>query len=225
MPNSLKTSNPRFDARGLERHAPAPVFLSRPVYARALAELAACDRDLGRVLERHGPPPLWARKPGFPCLVHMILEQQVSLASARAAFEKLRREVSPLTPAGFLSLSDGALKRAGFSRQKSTYTRALARALQTRDLVLRDVARQPDEQAREALVRVKGIGRWTADVYLLMALRRPDVWPAGDLALEKALVEVKGPRDPERTARRWRPWRSVAARVLWHHYLRTRDRS
>lgn len=202
-------------ARSLDAHS----------YRRGLAELAGRDADLGRVLYELGPPPRWDREPGFATLVHIILEQQVSLASARACFGKLVATVGELTPENLLGLDDEALRTAGFSRQKTEYSRVLASALVNGDLDLEDVAARPDGEARERLMRLKGIGRWTADIYLLMALGRPDVWPAGDLALVVAAQKVKGlamrPTADEfrRLGEDWRPWRSIAARLLWHHYL------
>ncbi len=196
---------------------------------RAARALAARDRDLARVLELYGPPPLWAREPGFPTLVLIILEQQVSLASARAAFTRLLAAASPLTPQSFLALGDAALRAAGFSRQKAAYCRHLAALIADGELDLDALAGVSDEAARGALLKVKGVGPWTADIYLLMALRRPDVWPSGDLALAVAAHEVK--RLPARPtypqlddlARAWRPWRAVAARLLWNHYLKGRE--
>jgi DNA-3-methyladenine glycosylase II len=155
----------------------------------------------------------------------MILEQQVSLASARAAFDRLNEAVDPLTPPAFLRLTAPRLKRIGFSRQKTRYARELARALVRGTLDLDALARMDDDGVREALTRIPGIGRWTSDVYLLMALRRPDVWPSGDLALAVAAQDVKrlpgrpSPRELEELAEPWRPWRAVAARLLWCHYL------
>jgi DNA-3-methyladenine glycosylase II len=191
----------------------------------AAEDLSKRDPDLARVYERLGPPPLWDREPGFPTLVYIILEQQVSLASAKAAFDKLTKAVSPLDPTAFLTLDDPTLKAIGFSGQKGRYCRELAQAVLGGSL---DVERLPslsDEQVRTELVRIIGIGRWTADIYLLMALGRPDVWPRGDLALLKGAQDVKGlaapptPEEFEKLGEPWRPWRSVAARILWNHYL------
>ena len=159
----------------------------------------------------------------------MILEQQVSLASARACFNKLRAMTGRLTPRSFLARTDAQLKRAGFSRQKAAYCRGLAEALGSRRLDLQRLNRRPDAEVQTTLTELKGIGTWTAEVYLLMALKRPDVWPVGDLALAVAVQDVKRLRrrpEPERLlaiARPWRPWRSVAARMLWQHYLRQRS--
>jgi DNA-3-methyladenine glycosylase II len=183
------------------------------------------DPDLAQIIQMLGPPPLWAREPGFPTLIHIILEQQVSLASARAAFERLLAAATPLTPHSFLRFDDATLKAIGFSRQKMGYCRLLAESVMRRQLDLDALCGLPDADVRSALVQLKGIGPWSADIYLLMALRRRDVWPNGDLALITALQRVK--RLPERPARElfeeigqaWRPWRAVAARVLWHYYL------
>ncbi len=193
-----------------------------------VAVLTAQDADLAAVVHRWGPPPLWAREPGFPTLVHIILEQQVSLASARAAFDRLLALTTPLTPTRFLELDDATLRAVGFSRQKTGYSRHLAQAIVTGAFDIDGLAALPDDAARTALVARKGIGPWTADIYLLMCLGRPDVWPVGDLALQVAMQSIKGlAQRPtvvamETMGEAWRPWRAVAARLLWHHYLRER---
>lgn len=192
---------------------------------RAVGQVARADPDLAAVVEEHGKPPLWAREPGFPTLVHVILEQQVSLASARAAFDRLKAVASPLTPETFLTLDDETLLEIGFSRQKADYCRGLARSILSGELDLEALEHADAEDARARLLALRGIGPWTADIYLLMVLGHRDVWPVGDLALAKAmrsvkaLDEVPGPEEQERLAEVWRPWRSVAARLLWHHYL------
>lgn len=168
---------------------------------------------------------MWAREAGFSTLLHIILEQQVSLASARAAHNKLLATASPLTPQCFLELDDATLKTVGFSRQKSGYGRHLAQSIIEGTLDLQSLHTMSDDDVRSELVRIKGIGQWTADVYLLMVLRRPDIWPIGDLALAVAAQSVKrlksrpSPQKLEQLGRAWRPWRAVAARILWHHYL------
>jgi len=196
--------------------------------AAALDALARADPDLGAVVARFGPPPLWAREPGFPTLVHLILEQQVSLASAQAAFDRLRAATGPLTPAAFLALDDAALLAIGFSRQKARYGRALAAAVQDGSLDLGGLHALDDDGVDAALTAVPGIGPWTATIYRLMVLLRPDAWPVHDIALAQAIAEVRGlDRRPSAgemhaLADGWRPWRAVAARVLWHHYLSVR---
>jgi DNA-3-methyladenine glycosylase II len=194
----------------------------------AVAYLETRDADLAHLFSGAGPPPMWKREPGFPTLLRIVLEQQVSLSSARAAFRKLKETTHPLTPERFLQCSDGKLKKAGFSRQKATYCRELARSIVKGQLNLPGLKTMDDFMARSRLMVVKGVGPWTADIYLLRALLRPDVWPEADLALAKAVQELKGlpfrpqPDELERIARAWRPWRAVAARALWQFYLHGR---
>lgn len=202
--------------------------LTEELLARGVRILSRRDPDLARIVKTHGPPPMWARRPGFSTLIHIILEQQVSLASARAAYLRLRAAISPITPRRFLTLSDARLKAVGFSRQKTGYGRGLARAILDGQLDLDGLKRLDDASARSALLALRGIGPWTADIYLLMALRRPDVWPHGDLALAVAAQRVKSlsarPSYDELASMSdaWRPWRAVAARLLWHDYLSRR---
>lgn len=215
--------------------ASQPWPLSQETLAQGVAFLSRVDQDFARIAVQLGHPPLWARQPGFPTLVHIILEQQVSLASARAAFIKLQARTlaatlgTPgVTPATFLTLADDELKQIGFSRQKAGYCRELARSLLSNEIDLDALDGLDDPAARLALMKIKGIGPWTADIYLLMALLRPDIWPAGDLAIAAALQELKGlpsrpdPAELDRIALPWRPWRAVAARLLWHYYLSER---
>jgi DNA-3-methyladenine glycosylase II len=187
--------------------------------------LESKDRMLQSVVAQYGPPPLWEREQGFATLIFIILEQQVSLASARAAYDKLLMHMDPLTPDGFLGLTDDQLKGFGFSRQKTSYGCQLANAILDKSLDLANLADLDDEQAKAQLMQVKGIGSWSADIYLLRALGRPDVWPSGDLALAVAVQRLRGlatrpsPKELDSESRAWRPWRAVAARILWHYYL------
>jgi DNA-3-methyladenine glycosylase II len=192
---------------------------------RAVRILARRDPELAAIARQYGPPPLWAREPGFATLVHMILEQQVSLASARAVFERLRAALPAFEPASFLALDDSALKVVGITRQKTRYARELAHAIASDTLDLHGLGSLDDASVHATLTRVKGIGLWTSNVYLLMALGRPDAFPASDIALITAAHRVKRlrrrptPERLERMAENWRPWRAVAARLLWHFYL------
>ena len=192
---------------------------------QGLRVLGRRDRQLAQVLRRFGPPPMWTRVPGFPTLVHIILEQQVSLASAKAAFDRLGEAVTELTPESFLELTDAELLRIGFSRQKARYCRGLAVEVAAGRFRLDLLGRRSQERARKDLLEITGIGSWTADIYLLMALRKPDVWPTGDLALAEAMMRIKsldsrpGEEEQLQIAEAWRPWRSVAARIHWHYYL------
>lgn len=206
--------------------------LTRARLHDAVHELAARDRDLARIVRDFGQPPLWARPRGFPTVVRIILEQQVSLASAAALFARLERHFDgSLTPARVVERGEPALLALGLTRQKARYVTGLAAQIESGQLSLQRIARLPDAAAEQALVQVSGIGPWTAGVYLLMALRRPDVWPPGDLGLHKSLAEVRGlpavPSSAEAAdfALRWRPFRAVAARLLWHSYLSRRTKS
>jgi DNA-3-methyladenine glycosylase II len=208
------------------------IVITDDFFITAVTELAQRDADLAAVLEKYGRPPLWVRDPGFPTLVYIILEQQVSLASARAAYQRLLAATKQqLTPARFLRLSDDELKSIGFSRQKTLYTRLLAEALDRGHFDLGHLDDLHDDTARKMLTALKGIGNWTADIYLLSALRRPDIWPIGDLALATAVQEVKrlrvrpSPEKLERMSAPWRPYRAVAARLFWHAYLRKRGQN
>ena len=191
-------------------------------------ELAQRDTHLQAVITKHGYPPLWAREPGFPTLVKIILEQQVSLSSAQAAYDKLLTRINPLTPEQFLTLDDAELKQVGFSRQKTRYCRILAETIKCGELDLHQLVQLNDDEVSETLTALTGIGPWTAGVYLLMVLRRPDIWPRGDIALLTSMQEVKQlPERPDNEtaaliAEAWKPWRSVAARILWHNYLSER---
>ena len=190
----------------------------------ALEALAARDRDLARAYAACGLPPHRAIEPGFSGLLRIIVGQQVSTASAAAILRRLADLPDAERPEGFLALSEAQLKAAGFSRRKVAYGRALAAAVAEGQLDVAALAAAEDDAVQAALTALPGIGRWTAEVYLLFALRRPDVWPAGDLAVVKALAAVKNlpSRPDEATARQiaapWRPHRSAAARLLWHYY-------
>ncbi len=168
---------------------------------------------------------MWAREPGFETLVRIILEQQISLASAEAAFRRLILATGQVEPAAIVAIGEEGLRSAGQTRQKSRYLVGLARDVLDGRLDLDAVAAADDDDARTMLTSVVGIGRWSADIYLLMALRRPDIWPTGDLAIAGAMRRAKGmpalPTGPEQAvvAEAWRPWRAVAARLLWHAYL------
>jgi len=181
-----------------------------------------CMADIKRTC---GLPPLWAREADFATLIRIILEQQVSLASARAAFNRLLSLAEPLTPETFLQLDDETLKTAGFSRQKTGYGRNLARSVVDGNLDIAALSGMDDAEVRSELTKITGIGRWTADIFLLMALRRPDIWPKGDLALAVALQHLKkldsrpGFQELDELSEPWKPWRAVAARMLWHYYL------
>ena len=199
-------------------------------FGATVDQLTRRDAALAAVVDVHGIPSFWARTPGFASLVLFILEQQVSLASARAAYDRLTERIGTVEPAGILGSTDEALRSDGFSRQKTRYVRELADAV-VGGLDLASLAHRPDDEVRVRLMEIPGIGRWTADVYLLSCLRRPDVWPVGDRALQvgtKELLDLDSVPEPDELAEigdRWRPHRSTAARLVWHDYLSRRGRS
>ncbi len=197
--------------------------------ASACQMLAEKDSDLSFIYENYGTPPLWKRDEGFSTLVHIILEQQVSLASALSAFNKLQEKIGEITPENVLKLSDEELKDAYFSRQKTVYVRELAKAVLSGNLNLQNLRNLSDEDVKTELIKIKGIGTWTAGIYLLMAMSRADVMPKGDLALhiawqKLAKSELRPNSDEFQTiAEKWKPLRSVAARLLWHFYLQKKE--
>ena len=209
--------------------SPPPVpRLRRAGLAEAAHALAARDPMLGALVRAHGVPPLWSRPAGFPTLVRIIFEQQVSLASAKTLYARVAGGLGDMTPAAVLAAGDAGLRGLGLTRQKAASVHDLADHVARGALPIARLARMPDDEARAALMRVRGIGPWTADIYLLMGLGRPDVWPRGDLALHRVLQTLdpagRAPTADEASARAeaWAPWRAVAARILWQAYLNER---
>jgi DNA-3-methyladenine glycosylase II len=202
----------------------------KPLTAESLAQaaetLAARDRHLASIYKIHGVPPMWARRPGFSTLLRIVLEQQVSLVSARSMFERLKSNIQSFTPEGFIESGEPYLRSLGLTRQKAHYCIQVAHAF-TNDH-LKAIAKMNDEDAHARLLSIKGVGPWTANIYLLMALKRPDVWPNGDVALATAAGKLRKMKtrpsfiELARIAERWRPYRSVAARMLWQYYLAKR---
>ena len=186
------------------------------------------DKDLKRIIKTHGYPPMWTRPATFQSLILFILEQQVSLASAYAAFKKLKEKIGFVTPEKILSLSDEELRACYFSRQKMVYARELANAIQSKQLRLRKFSIAHEEEIRVELKKIKGIGDWTVDVYLMHSLQRVDLFPLGDIALVNSLKETKqlhpkvSKEDMLAIAEPWRPYRTIAAMILWHAYIQKR---
>jgi DNA-3-methyladenine glycosylase II len=199
--------------------------LTQKSLAAAARQLAARDELLANIHATYGDPPLWQRATGFRTLVHIILEQQVSLSSAKSMLLRLDAAIQPFTPDRFIGLGENYLRRLGVTRQKSAYLLHLSESIVSGRLRLRGLSRLSDDQALVRLTGIKGIGLWSANIYLLMAMRRADIWPAGDLALAVAIKELKGLRvkpsaeELEAIAEQWRPHRAVAARMLWQYYL------
>lgn len=191
--------------------------------------LAKMDADLAGIINQHGYPPMWTRPASFQSLILFILEQQVSLASAYAAFKKLKERIGFVTPSKILALSDAELRTCYFSRQKIVYARELAMAVQKKRLILKRLNDAHEDEVRHQLKKIKGIGDWTVDVYLMHSLQRTDLFPLGDIALVNSLKEVKRlPKDVSREkmlkiAEPWRPYRTIASMILWHAYIRNRN--
>ena len=202
--------------------------LTHESLGKAVIQLAKRDPDLAAVVEKFGPPPMWGRRPEFATLVRIIIEQQVSLAAARTMYKRLQAAAVSVTPLSVQQVGVNGLRALGFTGQKASYCVGLAETILEGQLDLARVARADLDDGRAMLLAVRGLGPWSVDIYFLMALRRPDVWPHGDLALADATHKVKRlPAKPDyrsltALAEQWAPLRSVAARILWHHYLSTR---
>lgn len=214
--------------RGIRDFRVKSTRLTTATLGTAAKSLAARDRILASTYQMHGAPPMWARRPGFPTLLRIVLEQQVSLVSARAMFERLKSNIEPFTPKAFIESGETYLRSLGVTRQKAHYCVQVAHAFTNGHLD--KIVRMNDEDAHATLVSIKGVGPWTANIYLLMALRRPDIWPDGDVALATAVGKLRKMNqrpsfvELAKIAERWRPYRSVAARMLWQYYLAERNR-
>jgi len=200
----------------------------RSNFEQLCQEMGRRDEGLQRILDEYGFPPMWTRPNRFASLVLTILEQQVSLQSAFAAYKKLTDYIGTPTPAKLLALSDEELRACYFTRQKMEYARGLALALQQRRLVLKQLETLPDETVRHQLTALKGIGDWTADIYLLHCLRRTDLFPTGDIALMNGIRLVRQLNQlSKEEALKWaeplRPYRSIATMIIWHFYIRKRN--
>ncbi|MES2371994.1 MAG: DNA-3-methyladenine glycosylase 2 family protein [Bacteroidota bacterium] len=197
--------------------------------ANVCNQLAKKDPHIKEIIKQHGYPPFWSRKPSFETLIHIILEQQVSLASAKAALVKLKEKIGAITPKKLLLLSDEELKACYFSRQKIVYARCLANAIESGEISIKKLQHLPDEEVRSSLTQIKGIGNWTVDVFLMMVLHRTDLFPTGDIALMNSVKHIK--QLPSHTtketilelAESWRPHRTVAAFLFWHAYIKRKN--
>jgi len=190
--------------------------------------LAQKDDDLKLIIDTYGYPPLFVRSPTFETLLHIILEQQVSLASAKAALNKLKEKIGSVLPEKLLLLTDIELRACYFSRQKIVYSRDLANAIINKQLNLNELILLPDETVRSKLKKIKGIGDWTTDVYMMMAMQRINLFPVGDIALVNSMKTIKSlPKQTDKDAlllmaEKWSPYRTVAAFLLWHAYIKKR---
>ena len=190
--------------------------------------VAAKDSNLKGIIDTYGYPPYWVRPNTFETLVLTILEQQVSLASAYAAYKKLKEKLDHITPKNVLQLTDETLKACYFSRQKIVYVKGLAQAIMSKQLNLEKLESQPGNIVRAELKKLKGIGDWTVDIYLIHALRHTDVFPVGDLALVNSIKMLKGLETITKEevldlGKKWQPYRSFATFLFWHYYIKKKN--
>jgi DNA-3-methyladenine glycosylase II len=220
--------NLKLQAKGEMKIKPVIERFDESNFTLLCNQLGNIDKDLRGIILQYGLPPMWTRPATFQTLILTILEQQVSLAAAYAAFKKLKTKIGYVTPTKILAMSDADLRSCYFTRQKIVYARELAKAIQTKKIVLKKFSLAPDDEVRKSLIQIKGIGHWTADVYLMHALQRTDLFPLGDIALVNSLKEVKrlhketGKETLLKIAEPWRPYRTIAAMILWHAYIQKR---
>ncbi|MBS1667173.1 MAG: DNA-3-methyladenine glycosylase 2 family protein [Bacteroidetes bacterium] len=206
-----------------------PISFNKETFHTLCDSLAKKDKHLKEIINRHGYPPTWKRKPNFETLIHIILEQQVSLASAKAALNKLKEKLGAITPKNLLALTDAEMKACYFSRQKIVYARALALSIENGELSIESLKKLADEEIRLELKKIKGIGDWTVDVFLLMVLQRTDIFPTGDLAMMNSLKKHKqlAPTTSKEAilviSEKWKPYRSIASMIFWHAYIIERN--
>jgi DNA-3-methyladenine glycosylase II len=200
---------------------------SRIVNKSDIQKLTATNKLFSKIKEKYGTPPNWQRPEGFISLSKIILEQQVSLASAEAHFKKLNSYIKEFAPKEILKLSDEELRVCQISRQKAKYLRELSMAVINKDLVFDELPKLSEEEARKKLTNIKGIGNWTTEIYLMFCLQSKDIFPLGDIALIttiKELTKVKTKSGIVRLTQKWKPYRSLAAYFLWYYYLKKRNR-
>ncbi|WP_269686547.1 DNA-3-methyladenine glycosylase family protein [Flavobacterium lacustre] len=195
---------------------------------QAIHYLSEKDPIFKTIVEKYGLPVIPVRPQGFETLVLLILEQQVSIDSAKATFLKLKAKHNHFIPEKLLESSDEEFRNLGVSRQKTSYIKALATALLNKDLDLESLPTKSAQEVREELIKIKGIGHWTIDIYLMFCLQAPDLIPLGDIAVIntiKELLNIHDKEEMERYALQWSPHRSVATFLLWHYYLKQRNRT
>lgn len=197
------------------------------VNKKDIEQLISTDKVFSFIVEKYGIPPNWTRPQGFITLSQMILEQQVSLASAKAHFLKLNVYINEFTPSNILGLTDEEMRSCQISRQKANYLRALSLAIQNGDIDLEKLSLLNESEIRRQLTSINGIGNWTVDVYLMFCLQSKDIFPVGDIAVVNTMKELSGAQTKDEIllhAEKWKPYRSLAVYFLWHYYLKKRNR-
>lgn len=193
-----------------------------------IKKIVGIDKIFAAIYKQYGSPPNWSRPPGFVSLSKIILEQQVSLASANAHFLKLNTYLKKFTPSNILKLTDDEMRNCQISRQKANYLRELSTATRKGDIDLEKLPDLSETEIRKQLTAIKGIGDWTADVYLMFCLQAKDIFPVGDIALVNTVKELTDAKTKEEIillSEKWRSYRSLAAYFLWHYYLKKRNRT
>lgn len=214
---------------GVAESVPVISSFNKDTFHSICDHLGKKDPHLQSIINQYGYPPMWRRNNSFASLIHIILEQQVSLASAKAAFTRLQEKIGKITPQNLLKLSDEEMKACYFSRQKTVYARHLAEMILTGKINLTRLRQLSNDEIRTQLKQVKGIGDWTVDIYLLFVLQRTDIFPHGDLAMMNALKEVKKQKPQVskeyiiKLSANWQPYRSVATMLFWHYYIQKRN--
>ena len=194
----------------------------------AIDYLLEKDTIFKSIIEEYGMPTIPKRPQGFETLVLLILEQQVSIDSAKATFLKIKASQKAIAPEILLYVSDEEFRNLGVSRQKTSYIKALATAILNKELDLESLPAKTAHQVREELIKIKGIGNWTIDIYLMFCLESPDLLPLGDIAVVNTIKELLDIHDKDAMeihAKQWSPYRSYATYLLWHHYLKKRNRT
>ncbi len=192
-----------------------------------LEQLIEVEPKFQVIIETYGNPTITTRPSGFVALSQLILEQQVSIASAKACYDKIEKHLNGFTPKLLLDVSDEELKACGVSRQKISYIKNLALCIEENQIDLESFHIKTEIEVYTELIQLKGIGKWTAQVYLMFCLQKKDVFPIGDIAVQHTMRELfhtETLEAMENHATNWKPFRSLATYLLWHHYLKKRNR-
>jgi len=194
----------------------------------ALEYLTTKDKTLAKIIENFGVPIIQKREEGFASLCHIILEQQVSIASAKACYAKIVNVLETITPTSILGATDEILRNCGVSRQKTIYLKHLAQKVMANKIDFDSFATKEETAIRAELIQLKGMGNWSIDVYLMFCLQLPDIIPFGDIAIKKTfkvLYDSQTLQEMEQISNQWKPYRTLASFIVWHHYLKSRNRN
>ena len=194
---------------------------------KALDYLSEKDKVLQQIIENFGNPIIQKRAEGFSALCHIILEQQVSIASAKACYDKIQIHLGEILPETILAISDVELRNCGVSRQKSSYLKDLAQKVSSNELDFATFSAKTESEIRAELIAVKGVGNWSIEVYLMFCLQSSDIIPLGDIAIKNTLKELYNCQtleEMELISNNWKPERTMASFVIWHYYLKKRNK-